>query len=211
VTETAAAFALLVGSVVDATTTSAPYTPQPPRTPCAVTFDGIGTPPVASDLIWARTYANGGFVLAFEAGDVAVDDATPSGPSPKHLTGAFDIHFTLSAPGYADRSSVYACNHDALPIVPAPYALQPQPAAVQGNVTVSGTPAAGVTVEITAASPAPGTLPPATTTDANGTYAIDAVPAAQTVTLRAVSGAHVGMQTVPLAYPDPVTTVNFEL
>lgn len=209
--EEAAAFALLVGSVVDATTTAAPYTPQPPRTPFTVTFDGIGTPPVATGLIWARAYASGGFVLGFEAGNVAVDNTSPSGPSPKHLTGAFDIHFTLAARGYADLSPAYACNHDALPIVPTAYALQPNAVCVQGNVTVSGAPVNGATVQITAESPAPGTLPPATTTDANGNYAIDAVPAAQTVTLQAQSGAHSGTQTVALGYPDPVTIVNFEL
>jgi hypothetical protein len=209
--EERAAFALLAGTVVDATTTVPPYTPQPPRTPIAVSFDGIGTPPVATDLIWARAYSNGGFVLAFEGGNIALDNTSSSGPSPKHLTGSFDVHFTLSAQGYTALSTVYSCSLNALPIAPVAYVLQPSPVTVQGNVTVSGALAAGASVEITAESPAPGPLPPAATTDANGNYIINGVSAAQTMTIKATSGVHTGTQSVSLGYPNPITIVNFEL
>ena len=207
--EERSSFALLVGTVVDVTTVALPYTPQPPRSPLSVAFEGIGTPPTPTDLIWAQTFSNGGFVLAFEAGSVAIDNASSSGPSPKHLTGAFDIHFTVSAQGYADLALVYSCNHDALPIVPAAYSLQPSPLYVRGTVTASGAPLAGAAVQITAESPAPGPLPPATATDANGMYAFDGVAAAQTITIAVSGGGHSGSQTVPVGYPDPVTTVNF--
>jgi hypothetical protein len=211
VTEECSSFALLVGSVVDATTLSPPYTAQPPRTPINVTFTGIGTPPTPSDAISARAFSRGGFALAFDASDVSVDYPSSAGPSPKHLTGTFDIHFVVSAQGYADLSAIYACNKDALPIVPAPYALQPNAVAIVGRVTVGGTALAGATVQVTAESPSLGPLPAAVTTDANGMYALPSVPAAQSVTVAASGGGHSGSQTVALAYEEPVFTLNFEL
>ncbi|MGA2394546.1 MAG: carboxypeptidase-like regulatory domain-containing protein [Candidatus Lustribacter sp.] len=208
--EERSAFALLVGSVVDATTLPAPFSPLPPRTPIAIEFDGIGTPPVATDAIVARAYSAGGFVLAFDSGDVTVDNPSSSGPSPKHLVGAFDIHFTISAEGYADLPSTYSCHNDALPIAPAAYVLQPNPIAIQGYVSFGGVAVAGATVQITAESP-PAALPPATTTDANGMYTLGSVPAAQTVTISAAGGGGSTVQTISLDYPGSVVTVNLPL
>ncbi|HTV73856.1 MAG TPA: carboxypeptidase-like regulatory domain-containing protein [Candidatus Acidoferrales bacterium] len=208
--EELSSFALLVGSVVDATTVAAPYTPQPPRSPVSVNFSGIGTPPTPTDAVFARAFAADGFVLAFDAADVAVDDRSSSGPSPKHLAGAFDIHFVISAEGYADLPVVYACNKDALPIAPAPYALQPNAVAIAGRVTASGTALAGAVVQITAESPSPGMLPAAVTTAADGTFAIENVPAAQTATISASGGGYSGSQTISLSYPNPLVTVSFE-
>lgn len=209
--EERSAFALLVGTVVDATTVPAPFSPFPPRTPIAVSFDGIGTPPVPTDAVTARAFSGGGFVLAFNAADVAVDDPSSSGPSPKHLVGAFDIHFTISADGYADLPSTYSCNNDALPIAPAAYALQPNPIAIQGQVTdATGTAVAGATVQITAESP-PVALPPATTTDANGMYLLVSVAAAQTVTISASALAGSAVQIVSLDYPANSVIVNLPL
>jgi hypothetical protein len=205
--EECAAFALLVGSIVDATTVAS--TPAAPRTPASVTFDGIGTPPLPSGAIVARSFANGGFVLSFAAGDIAVDDPSSSGASPKHLSGAFDVHFTISADGYADLPAMYACNKDALPIVPAPYVLRPNPTAIAGRVTSGGSAVAGAKVQVTAATP-PATLPAAVFTDANGLYGIAGVPAAQTVTVVATKGGS-SSQTVALDYPGPPATVNFAL
>jgi hypothetical protein len=209
--EERSAFALLVGTVVDATTVPAPFTPQPPRTPISVNFDGIGTPPVPSDAISARAFAGGAFVLAFESNDVAVDGPSSSGPSPKHLAGAFDVHFTLSAEGYADLPALYSCNNDALPIVPAAYVLQPNPIAVQGQVSAASGAVAGASVQITAESPPPAALPAATTTDANGMYAIASVPAAQSITISAAGSGGAALQTIPLDYPGSVVTVNLVL
>jgi hypothetical protein len=206
--EERSSFALLVGSVVDATTTLAPFTPQAPYSPIAVTFDGIGTPPVPSDAIGARAYSNGGFVLAFDAGDLAVDEPSSSGPSPKHLTGSFVLNFTISAAGYADLAVTYPCSGNALPIVPAAYALQPAALTIRGAVTAGGAPVPGASVSITAAAPAIA-LPPATTTDANGLYGFDAVPAAQSITIAASGAGHNGSQTVAVGDPDPIVTVNF--
>lgn len=203
-------FALLVGSVVDATTLSPPYTPQPPRSPISVAFTGIGTPPRPSDAIRARAFSGGGFVLAFDASDVSVDDPSSAGPSPKHLTGTFDVHFVVSAPGYADLPATYACNKDALPIVPAPYAMHPNAVTIVGRVTAAGSALAGATVQVTAESPSPGPLPSPVSTDANGMYALLNVPAAQSVIVAASGGGHSGSQTVALAYEEPVFTLNFE-
>jgi hypothetical protein len=208
--EERSAFALLVGSVVDATTLPAPYAPAPPRTPITISFDGIGTPPVPSDAITARAFSNGGFVLAFDSGDVSVDFPSSSGPSPKHLTAIFDIHFTVSADGYTALPSTYSCNKDTLPITPAAYVLQPNPIVIQGRVTSAGLAAPGAAVQVLAESPPPFSLPPATTTDANGMYTLAAVPAAQTATIQAVFGGS-QTQTISLDYPDPVVTVNFAL
>jgi hypothetical protein len=209
--EERSAFALLVGAVVDATTVAAPFSPLPPRTPIAVSFDGIGTPPVATDAVMARAFSGGGFVLTFDAADVAVDDPTSSGPSPKHLVGTFDIHFTISADGYVDLPSTYSCHNDALPITPAAYALQPAPIAIRGQVTdASSAAVAGATVQVTAESP-PVALPPATTTDANGMYFLASVPAAQTVTIEASAGAGSVVQVVSLDYPASAVTVNLPL
>lgn len=204
-------FTLLVGTVVDATTASAPFSPAPPRAPIAVAFNGIGTPPTPTDVIFARAFSNSGFVLAFDAADVAVDNPSSSGPSPKHLAGAFDIHFTISANGYADLLSTYSCNKDALPITPLAYVLQPKPIAIKGQVTSAGVAVSGATVRITAESPSPSALPPAATTDVNGMYLLASVPAAQSLTISAVSGAVSKTQTIPLEYPALVVTVNLAL
>ena len=202
------AFALLVGTVVDATTTIPPFTPQPPRTPIAISFDGLGTPPAPTTAIVARAFSNDGFVLAFDSANIPIDVPSSSGTAPKHLLGAFDVHFTLSADGYADLPATYACNKDTLPIVPAPYALQPLSLIVRGQVaSASGAPVPGATVQITAASPA-APLPPATTTDANGLYVFWTVPAAQTLTFSATTASDALAQTIEVTYPASAVIVN---
>ena len=201
--EELSSFDLLVGSVNDGSGGVV-------RTPVSVAVTGIGSPPTPTDLISARTFSSGGFILSFDAGDVAVDFPGSSGPSPKHLVGAFDLSFVISAPGYADLPVTYSCNNDTLPIVPPPYVLAPNPVVVMGGVTGKGTALAGATVQITSSTPAL-TLPPATTTDPNGNYAFNTVPAAQSIVIAASGGAFSGSQTVSLGYLDPVVTVNFEL
>jgi hypothetical protein len=201
--EELSSFALLVGSVNDANGGTV-------RTPICVNVSGIGTPPVPTNLLWARAYSSAGFVLGFESGDVAVNFPSSSGPSPKQLVGTFDVSFVISAPGYTALPVTYACNNDTLPIAPAPYALQPNPIVIVGGVTGDGVALAGATVRITSSTP-PLALPPATTTDANGTYSFDSVPAAQSVVITATGGSFSGSQTISLAYLDPIVTVNFEL
>jgi hypothetical protein len=203
VTEELTSFALLTGTVTDAV--AAP--PAPLRSPIGVRIVGIGTPPVPSGALWARAYSGDGFVIAAAAGSVALDDPSSTAPDPKHLAGAFDLHFILSARGYADVPVVLACNHDALPIA-ATYALAPLPFAIRGRVTAGTPPApvAGALVSITAASPAI-VIPPPATTAPDGTYALPSVPAARSLTLTV--NAH--SETVAPTYPDPVLTVNFAL
>jgi hypothetical protein len=173
-------------------------------------LNGLGTPPAPTDSIWARAYSDSGFVLGFDAQDIAVDNPSSSGPSPKHLTGVFDVTFTISAQGYANLLATYPCNNNALPITPAPYVLQPNPVVVVGGVTGDGVALAGATVQIASSIP-PLALPPSTTTDANGNYAFDAVPAAQSIVITASGGGFSGSQNISFAYLDPVVTVNFEL
>jgi len=195
VTDELLSYALLAGEVVDAVLGT------PPRAPVAVHLVGVGTPPVPRDGMSARTYRPDGFVVVADARTIAVDDPASSGPSPKHLAGAFDLHFVLSARGYADLAQVVHCNHDAVPMRPPAYALVPQPFALRGRVTQGGltpTPFAGASVAIAATALA-------TTTDADGTYVFVSVPAAATVTVVA-NGTP---RTVPTSYPDPVLTVNF--
>jgi hypothetical protein len=193
-------FALLTGSVTDAVD-GMPVR----RSPLRVAELGIGTPPVASDALWARSYSAGGFVIAADAGRIALDDPRSSAPDPKHLAGAFDLHFVIAADGYADLPVTVTCNHDALPIA-ATYALVPGPFAIRGRVTTGNPPVAagGTSVDITAAVP-PISVPPPAVTAADGTFAFPSVPAAQSVTLAAGGQS----QTVVPAYP--VLTVNFAL
>ena len=202
--EERSSFALLVGSVIDANGSS------PVRTPVSIELVGVGSPPVSTDIIWAQGFSNAGFMLAFNAQDIPVDYPASSGPSPKHLTGAFDVSFTLSAAGYADLGVTYSCNMNALPITPAPYVLQPNPIVIMGGVTGDGNALPGATVQITSSTP-PLPMPPPTSTDANGNYAFDSVPAAQSIVISASGGSFSGSQTVSLQYLDPVVTVNFEL
>ncbi|MFN2459498.1 MAG: hypothetical protein ABR591_02200, partial [Candidatus Velthaea sp.] len=98
-------FALLAGSATDAV--AAP--PALLRSPLRIRIAGIGTPPVPSDAVWARAYSNDGFVIAADAGRIALDDPTSSGPAVKHLAGAFDLHFVLLAGGYDDLPVTVAC------------------------------------------------------------------------------------------------------
>lgn len=193
-------FALLTGTVTDAVA-GAPLA----RSALAVQLVGIGTPPAASDALWARAYSPSGFVIAADAGRIALDDPSSAGIDPRHLAGAFDLHFIIAADGYADLPVTVACNHDAVPIEGA-YSLNPGPFAIRGRVTTGNPPvaAAGLSVAVTAATPAI-SLPSSVTTAADGTYALPVVPAAQSVTLT-VSGQS---QTVAPAFP--VLTVNFAL
>lgn len=188
-------YALVAGSVVDAVLGATP------RTPVRVTLLGIGTPPQPVDGTSARAYAPDGFVIAADARAIRVDDASSSGPSPRQLAGSFDVRFVLSADGYDDLAAVVHCDHDALPLRPAPYALAPRPFAVRGRVTQGGltpTPLAGAAISIAATALA-------TTTAADGTYVFASVPAAATVTVLA-NGTP---RTVATTYPEPVLTVNF--
>jgi hypothetical protein len=193
-------FALLTGAVSDAVE-GAPLR----RSPVRVVDVRIGTPPVATDAVWARAYSAGGFVIAADAGRIALDDPRSSAPDPKHLAGAFDLHFVIAADGYADLPVTVTCNHDALPIA-GTYALVPGPFAIRGRVTTGNPPVAagGTSVDISAAVPAM-SLPAPAMTSADGTFAFPRVPAAQSLTL--VAGGQ--SQTVVPAYP--VLTVNFAL
>lgn len=200
-------YALLVGAAVDG------ILGTPPRSPLGVQMLGLGTPPIPFDGVWARAYSGDGFVVVADAGAVAVDHPELGAPPPKHLAGKFDLHFTLSASGYDDLPVTVNCNHDALPIKPAAYKLAPHPFAVHGRVTTGGfspVPLAGATVSVTATVPPlvlPAVLPPPVVTDANGTYAFPAVPAATTITVT-VAG-HAPSATVLTNYPEPTLTVNF--
>jgi hypothetical protein len=194
-------YALLTGTVVDAAAAAAP-----PRSTLCVNVLGIGAPPIAVDRVWARAYGPGGFVVVAEASAIPLSDASSSLPSPKHLAGTFDLSFTLSAFGYDDLTATVHCNHDALPIVPpAPYALAPLPFTLRGIATQGGLnpvplAAANVTVAGTAL---------ATTTAADGTYVIAAVPAAPSITVNVSGSGNSTSTTVATTYPDPVLTVNF--
>ncbi|MGA8100452.1 MAG: hypothetical protein WB810_17505, partial [Candidatus Cybelea sp.] len=105
-------FALLTGTVVDAVALA----PALLRSPVGVEVVGLGTPPVPTDTICGRTYQSNGFVIVADAGSIRLDDPRSTSPDPKHLAGVFDLHFVLSAPGYADLAVAVACNHDAIPI-----------------------------------------------------------------------------------------------
>ena len=193
-------FALLTGTVSDSVAGTSLA-----RSALSVRLVGIGTPPVPSDALWARAYSGSGFVIAADAGRIALDDPSSSWLDPKHLAGAFDLHFIIAADGYTDLPVTIACNHDAVPI-DGSYALIPGPFAIRGRVTTGNPPVAagGLSVDITVATPAI-TVPAPAITAADGTYSIPVVPAAQSVTL-AVSGQS---QTVTPAFP--VLTVNFAL
>jgi hypothetical protein len=197
-------FALLVGTVVDSAGSLAP------RTPISVAMNSIGTLSAENGVIWAQANYNAGFVLAFDAQDIVVDYPSSSGPSPKHLVGAFDVSFTISAQGYADLPVTYSCNNNALPITPPPYVLQPNPIAIVGGVSGDGAPLVGANVQIVSSVPSL-PMPPATTTDANGNYVFASVPAAQSLVINVSGGGFSGSQNVSLQYLDPVITVNFEL
>ena len=113
-------YALLVGHVTDASL--AP--PAKLRTRVNIHITGVGTPPHAIDGLWARTWTDDGFVIAADAGNIPLDNPHASGPDPKHLAGAFDLHFIVSAPGYNDLPVTFTCNHDTIPIAQS-YALTP--------------------------------------------------------------------------------------
>lgn len=194
-------FALLVGRVTDSILAA----PSTLRSPISVRVLGLGTPPTPSKVLWARAYDIGGFVIAADAGAIALDDPRSTGPDPKHLAGAFDVHFVLSAAGYADLAVALPCSHDAVPIAKS-YALAPQPFAIRGRVTIGNAAFGGLSVSITAATP-PIPLPPAVLTASDGTYSFASVGAAQSITLSAAGGS----QTVVSTYPDPILTVNFSL
>jgi hypothetical protein len=207
--EEATTYALLVGTAIDAVAAA----PSRLRSPLRVTLAGIGTPPVAVDGIWCRTWTTDGFVIAADATVIGLDAPSSSGPSPKHLAGAFDLHFTLAADGYADLPVTVSCNHDHVPLRPAPYVLAPHPFALRGRVavgTVAPAPLAGATVTLTGSVPAVA-LPAATVTDADGTYVFVAIPAVRSLTIVAAGSGHSGTQTIEPSYPDPLVTTNFAL
>ncbi len=113
-------YALLVGHVSDASL-------PPPAlllSQVSVQIAGVGTPPYPIGGIWARAYALDAFVIAADAGNVPLDNPSSSGPDPKHLAGAFDLHFVVSASGYVDLPVTRTCSHDAVPIAQS-YALTP--------------------------------------------------------------------------------------
>jgi Carboxypeptidase regulatory-like domain len=202
-------FALLVGEVHDAVAL-----PPDLRTPVRVSALGLGTPAVPTDGVWARTYRDDAFVIVADAAAVFLDDPRSSAPSPKHLAGVFDLHFVIDAPGYTEKSVTVACNKDAIPIRPTPYALAPRPIAMRGRVTLTTglvtAPLVGATVTLTGSVPvAP--LPGAATTDSDGTYTFVSVPAVRSLTVVVSGGGHTKTSTVVPTYPDPVLTVNFAL
>ena len=207
--EEATTYALLVGTAIDAVAAA----PSRLRSPLRVSLAGIGTPPVAIDGIWCRTWTTDGFVIIADATVIGLDAPASSAPSPKHLAGAFDLHFTLSADGYAELPVTVSCNHDQVPLRPVPYVLAPQPFALRGRVavgTVAPVPLAGATVTLTGSVPA-AALPAATVTDADGTYVFVAIPAVRSLTIAAAGSGHSGTQTVEPSYPDPLVTSNFAL
>ena len=207
--EEATTYALLVGTAIDAIAAA----PARLRSPLRVTLAGIGTPPVRSDGIWCRNWTADAFVIGADATAIGLDAPASSAPSPKHLAGAFDLHFTLAADGYTDLAVTVSCNHDRVPLRPAAYALAPQPFALRGRVTVgtvTPVPLAGATVTLTGSVPAVA-LPPATLTDADGTYVFVAIPAVRSLTITAAGSGHSGTQTVEPPYPDPLVTTNFAL
>jgi hypothetical protein len=207
--EEATTFALLVGMTIDAVAAA----PARLRSPLRVRLAGVGTPPVPSDGIWCRSWSADSFVIVADATVIGLDAPASSAPSPKHLAGAFDLHFTLAADGYADLPVTVSCNHDQVPLRPGAYALAPRPFALRGRVTVgtvTPVPLAGASVTLTASVPAV-MLPPATVTDADGTYVFVAIPAVRSLTVAAAGGGHSGTQTIEPPYPDPLVTTNFAL
>ena len=202
-------FALLVGTAIDAVAAA----PARMRSPLRVSIDGVGTPPIPIGGIWCRNWSADSFVIVADATVIGLDAPGSSAPSPKHLAGAFDLHFTLAADGYAGLAVTVSCNHDQVPLRPGAYALAPRPFALRGRVTVgtvTPVPLAGASVTLTASVPAV-TLPPATVTDADGTYVFVAIPGVRSLTVAVAGGGHSGSQTIEPSYPDPLVTTNFAL